>query len=315
MRRRGTAIRTLVLLVLFGVVAWLIVNPGVVVRAADAIRATWTAHQPPPPPEDDVQAPTTQARAVEERLPADDPESPERDNAAEAPEPERVLHIVLDDAGHSVHHYEAFAPFPDVLTIAVLPGLPYTREVARMAMDRGDEVILHQPMEAFGGHDPGPGAILVVHDELTVQATLLANLAAVPGLAGLNNHMGSRATSDRRVMETVVRELARQNLFLLDSRTASSSVAVDVALEGGIPVAQRDVFLDNDRDPEAIARQLAAGERIARERGYAVLIGHVTVPELAAVLIAEYDRLRNEGFTFAPVSAATRSVQIARSGY
>lgn len=232
---------------------------------------------------------------------------PGRRDAAEAPEPEEApqgprLYVVLDDAGHDLDDLRQFMPFPGVVTVAVLPGLEYSREAAQMVIALGHEAILHQPMEASGGNDPGPGAIFVAHSDPQIRQTLTSNLSSMPGVVGVNNHMGSRATADERVMATVAHTLRRHRLFFLDSRTTHLSVAADTTRGVGVPTVVRDVFLDNVRDDEAISVQLDQGLAIARERGHAVLIGHVTSPELARVLIDRYSELVEAGFVFRPLS-------------
>ena len=47
------------------------------------------------------------------------------------------------------------------------------------------------------------------------------DLDSVPGAVGVNNHMGSAATADPRLMRVVARVLARRGLFFVDSRGAA----------------------------------------------------------------------------------------------
>lgn len=216
------------------------------------------------------------------------------------------LYLVLDDAGHDLDHLRRFMRFPGAFTLAVLPHLPDSHRAARMAVAMGHEVILHQPMEAMGGADPGPGAVLTVHDDASIRATVRRNLSSVPGIVGFNNHMGSKATSDPRVMQAVLGAVSGTNVFFLDSRTIHTSVAAATARELGIPVVERDVFLDNVRTHEAIREQLAQGLARARERGSAVLIGHVTSAELADVLLEDYEEITAAGFRFLPLSDLVR---------
>lgn len=229
------------------------------------------------------------------------------DVAAAADEAEQTafsgprLYLVLDDAGHDLDHLRAFMRFPGVFTLAVLPDLKYSVESARMAAAAGHSVILHQPMEALGGQDPGPGAIVVADNEEKIRETLGKNIESIPGIAGINNHMGSKVTGNRRTMEIVIRELADRKLFFLDSRTTAETVAVEVGRDGGVPVMSRDVFLDNTADPEAISVQIDEALSIAREKGWAVMIGHVTVSELADVLAQRYDDIIAAGFRFFPL--------------
>lgn len=216
----------------------------------------------------------------------------------EIPSETKRLYLILDDGGHNIEDFRSYSAFPGRFTVAVLPRREFSDEVARMAVAMGHEVILHQPMEPMGTANPGPGAIYIADDDETIRKTLDKNLDSLPQAVGINNHMGSRATADRRVMAVVVDELSKREIFFLDSRTSAESVGVEVATEHGLTAFQRDVFLDNERTNEAIGNQLDEALEIADEYGSVVMIGHITSPELAAVLIDRYDELVEAGYTF-----------------
>jgi polysaccharide deacetylase 2 family uncharacterized protein YibQ len=99
-------------------------------------------------------------------------------------------------------------------------------------------------------------------------------LASFTGFDGVNNHMGSKFTAYADGMTMVVDELQQRHLFFLDSRTSAQSVGRPIAEQKGVPTIGRDIFLDDDQSAAAIRAQLAAAERIAQDRGYAVAIGH-----------------------------------------
>ncbi|TVR68594.1 MAG: divergent polysaccharide deacetylase family protein [Spirochaetaceae bacterium] len=250
------------------------------------------------------------------------PAAPERPDASAAPDtlgdtegvavqedpPEHAdaprLYLVLDDAGQSPLDVRRFTSFQSVFTLAVLPELAYSDDAVQLARALGHEVILHQPMEALNGEDPGPAAIYLDQSDAEILSVLRSNLARYPEARGVNNHMGSRATGDERVMEVVLRALAEGNQYFLDSRTTHRSVAPRVAARLGIPLLARDVFLDHDRSRDSIEAQLDLALDHARTRGYAIVIGHVTVPETADVLLARQEEITSEGFLFLPLSAA-----------
>jgi len=209
------------------------------------------------------------------------------------------LVVILDDAGQNLSETAQFLDFPGFLYVSVLPHLPHSAESARMARDAGKGVLLHCPMEPLGNQDPGPGVIRTSTPSAEIPRILGENLASVGEVAGLNNHMGSRATADPRVMEEVLRYAASRDLVFVDSRTSPASVALSVAAELGTVALDRDVFLDNEKDARSIRLALEKGLVRAREAGYAILIGHVHSPQLAVVLKEEYARLMAAGYTFA----------------
>ncbi len=212
------------------------------------------------------------------------------------------LYVVLDDAGASLEEIEPFLQLEFPFTVAILPHLPAAREVGDAALESGRELILHQPMEALNAADPGPGAIELGHDEADVRAILERNLASLPPVVGVNNHMGSRVTEDKELMRAVLADLHERELFFLDSRTTHRSVAGKIAFEVGIPFMERDVFLDHDPQREAIEAALQHALTIADTRGHAVMIGHVMVSELAEVFEEIYPELAARGYRFEPLS-------------
>ena len=201
---------------------------------------------------------------------------PEREQEPRTPDQQKLrLAVVIDDVGYNMPHLEPFLRFPAAMTIAVLPHLPYSDESAREADRSGKEVILHCPMEPLGSENPGPGAIMADQDDAQIRRLLDEAFQSVPAALGMNNHMGSRIMQNDRIMRIVMNQLRERAGFFLDSKTISSSVAVDIADEYGVPHLSRSVFLDNDGTEAAIKEQFLKGMEIAEEQGFAVLIGHV----------------------------------------
>ncbi len=209
-----------------------------------------------------------------------------RTPAAPPERPETVgrLALIIDDAGYSLEDLQPFLDFPGPLAIAVLPHLPYSTEAARRITAAGKELLLHMPMQPLNGENPGPGAIRVNQSDAEIEELLASAFISVPGAHGLNNHMGSRATADLRVMSTLMRSLKREGKYFVDSRTTPQSTAASAAAEWGVPFLQRDVFLDNERDAQDIEASISLGAEDARARGKAILIGHVHSPQILAIV-------------------------------
>jgi uncharacterized protein len=203
---------------------------------------------------------------------------------------------VIDDLGNERAPAERIASWHEPVAGAVLPGLRWSAECAKTLASGGKEVLLHLPMEPEGypGVRPGPGVILRSQSDEDIDRTLEADLATVPGAVGVNNHMGSAATSDARVMRAVARVLARRGLFFLDSRTIDTTVAERTAAEASVPSAHRRVFLDDVASESAIRVQLAELVRRAREEGGAIAIGH-PYPATLAVLESDLPGLEKRG--------------------
>jgi polysaccharide deacetylase 2 family uncharacterized protein YibQ len=152
-------------------------------------------------------------------------------------------------------------------------------------------------MEPRSGIDPGPGRITTAMDDAAITAQVEADIAAVPLATGVNNHEGSRATADDRVMRDVAAVLAQRHLFFIDSRTIASSVAAKDVVAAGVPSAARDVFLDGVADVAAVEGQLRRAAAIAKERGSAIAIGHPRASTLLAVR-AMLPELERDGISF-----------------
>jgi polysaccharide deacetylase 2 family uncharacterized protein YibQ len=179
---------------------------------------------------------------------------------------------------------------------AVLPGLAHSAASARALSEGGKQVLLHLPMEpqGFPRVRPGPGVILRTQSDGEIVQTLEADLATVPGASGVNNHMGSAATADPRVMRAVARVLSHRGLFFVDSRTTDASVAERTAGEESVPSARRRVFLDDVATEAAVKERLDEALERARTEGSAIAIGH-PYPATLAVLERELPKVEEKG--------------------
>ena len=184
--------------------------------------------------------------------------------------------IVIDDFGEDVRIAKEFLNLPLPITLSVLPHLPYTKEIARLAVERGYEVILHLPMQpkSYPETDPGPGALLISMNDYDIYRILSGDLDEDPYIIGVNNHMGSQFTEDKDKMKIVLSEIQRRGLFFLDSFTTPNSVGYLLAKQLGIPCARRDVFLDHKPNREFIVNQIKELIHKAKIQGSAIAIGH-----------------------------------------
>jgi hypothetical protein len=216
---------------------------------------------------------------------------------AEKPKAQGTLVFVIDDAGNNLRELEPFLRVPGALTIAVLPGLPNSAEAARRIRASGKEVILHQPMEAIGAQDPGPQAIYAGMSAYEIRAVLARNIAEIGPVTGINNHQGSKITMDTEAMRTILEFCAENGLYFLDSRTTADSVVPAVARQMGIKIAERNVFIDNEQNKDAMLRYITGGLARAQRFGTAVMIGHTWSPDLASLLSEQFPLFIEQGYT------------------
>ena len=185
------------------------------------------------------------------------------------------LAIILDDLGSDRAAAEAIFELPYPLTISVLPNHEHSSEIASEAQRRGYQVMLHLPMQALANEKPEAQELRPNMPGPQVSQLLEQFLQSVPGAVGVNNHQGSKATSDSTLMGELMPVLRDHHLFYIDSRTTAETVAYDTAHNSGVPSAFRNVpFLDDIEEVGAVRKQLALALRDAREKSQAIAIGH-----------------------------------------
>ena len=206
------------------------------------------------------------------------------------------LAILLDDAGQQIQLVPQATSLPREVGVAVLPFLPYSTESAVAIHEAGHEVWLHLPMEAVGDNDPGPGALMTDMSDDELRDAVFMAINNIPHLVGVNNHMGSLATADLRMMTWVMQDLASMDLAFIDSRTTVKTVAETAARAQGVKAGRRHVFLDNERTPAAIRAQIEEAIYRSRMEGEIIAIGHLNEVTVA-VLADELPKLEERGVT------------------
>lgn len=183
--------------------------------------------------------------------------------------------LIIDDIGYSPAIARQFMQLGIPLTYSVLPRLPHSHDLAVEIRYKGQEIMLHQPMEPYNSsYDPGPGALYVGYDARKIARILEENISVVPYAVGINNHMGSKFTSSSREIRETLCVVKDKGLFFVDSLTSSRSKAYRTAKRLHISSARRNIFLDNVLDESAILFQLYKLRQHAIKYGYAVGIGH-----------------------------------------
>lgn len=211
--------------------------------------------------------------------------------------------IIIDDLGYQLEAGRRAIELPGPVAFAVLPGTPQARKLAGFAHNRGREVLLHLPLQAVDYTGPvEPGAMMLDMSRDSFRATFAAAIATVPFVVGVSSHRGSLLTQHPGHMAWLMEEIReREDLFFIDSYTTHESVALKVAAEEGVVATKRDVFLDHDRTPEAVAREFERLKAMARKNGQAIAIGH-PFPETLELLERELPKLQNEGIELVTIS-------------
>lgn len=246
--------------------------------------ATWAARGCRRPDEKAAPAPTRvpetsatprrHAKAAPGRMPADFESVGGRAGSG-------VVAVVLDDLGYDERALEALARWDAPLAVAVIPSAPLSARAAALAREKGWDLLVHLPMEPESGASEAE-AVGARDDDAAIRAKVLLALGNTPGALGINNHQGSKATADARVVRAVLAVVKEKGLFFLDSRTTGASVAGQEAAAMRVPFLQRDVFLDDVATetaakggaPEALDAAWARALGLAAKDGQAIVIGH-----------------------------------------
>lgn len=247
--------------------------------AAASLHFGRTAAQPPDPP------PPPAHTVTEEEPPgrADPEPVPQQSSVQPAPLPDEPLPqgagkvaIIIDDMGQNLPGTAELLQIERPLTFSFLPHTPHVAAEVREVKDRGQDVFLHLPMEPLPstGANPGPDAITTDMTDEQIRQRVRELAADLPEARGANNHMGSLATADSRVMEDVVAALKFVNLPFVDSRTQPKSLGYETARAAGLPTAANSLFIDRERTVPAVKARLRQAALLAQKHGAVIVIGH-----------------------------------------
>ncbi|TYS70974.1 divergent polysaccharide deacetylase family protein [Sutcliffiella horikoshii] len=205
--------------------------------------------------------------------------------------PSNKVAIVIDDFGNNMKGTEEILHLPVPLTVAVMPFLSTTKEDAELAHQLGHEVILHLPMEPLKGKRSwlGPGAITSNLSDEEIYKRVNDAIDSVPYAVGINNHMGSKITADKRIMKIILGICKERNLYYLDSKTTKKSVVSELATELGVPFLENELFFDEVYTTTHIVKQTNQLIKKTEVDDSIIAIGHVgIVGEKTASVLKQY---------------------------
>lgn len=218
--------------------------------------------------------------------------------------------IIIDDLGYQLDAGLRALDLPGPISFAVLPATPSGTVLAQTAYSQGKEVLLHLPLESIDRENVDePGAITLDMNRSAFGRAFSLALESVPHAVGVSNHRGSLLTRHPGHMTWLMEEIgAHDGMFFIDSFTTADSIALQIAVESGIPATRRHVFLDNDRSPAALREEFDRLIALARRDGVAVAIGH-PYPETLDFLERELRGWDSAAIMLVPVSQALIRVE------
>ena len=210
-----------------------------------------------------------------------------------------VIVLVIDDFGYRNDNIsDGFLNLSIPLTCAIIPGHTASKKFAEKAVSYGKEVIIHMPMESEN-YSPGEDEykLLTSMTSELLENKLIQAFESLPEAIGMNNHQGSKATSDSKTMTVLASVLKDRGKYFIDSRTSSLTIGEKTMISFGVPTARRNIFLDNNNDLDKIEEQMNKLANSAKKNGVAVGLGHARKNTLTVIEKVVPDLL-DKGFVF-----------------
>lgn len=219
--------------------------------------------------------------------------------AADRPPVVGKIAIIVDDFGYNVNEVtRAFLDMEVPVTYAIIPGLEHSKSIAEELQGKGKAILVHLPMEPQEGPvEAGEYTLFTNLPPEQIQKRTRRALAAVPHAVGVNNHMGSKATTDSTLVRAALAEVRKADFFFIDSRTSSASVAHSLAATLGVRSMENNAFLDAVDDQARIEARLYDLAELARQKQHAIGIAHPR-PNTLAAFKKVIPELQRRGFAF-----------------
>ena len=209
--------------------------------------------------------------------------------------------IVIDDCGYDLGPVRALAKLPIDMAFAILPFKANSTAALQIIKNNSQVAMLHLPMEPINGSSSETRAVKVGMSKSEIQKITKDAINSLPGVKGVNNHQGSKATSDYNTMYAVLEVLKSNDLFFVDSRTAASSLGYRLAGQMGVRTGQNHLFLDNSSDVGDIKNKIWQAAASADQNGSIIVISHAR-PNTAEAWREIYKDLVDSGIKIVPVS-------------
>lgn len=185
--------------------------------------------------------------------------------------------LIFDDLGESLSDLKEIYSLGIPLTISVIPNLKFSKNIAHIGSRCGFSVFIHLPLEPTDGQPYKTDKYRFITSDLSkreVISLLRQYLNSIRIAIGVNNHMGSKTTQDRRLMKIILGEVKRKGLIFVDSRTSLESIAYDEAYKMDLICGYNHGFLDAVDDIRVIRERMENLIAAAKEKGKIIIIGH-----------------------------------------
>lgn len=195
---------------------------------------------------------------------------------------EAKLVIIIDDVSYA-RDVKAIQSTGLPLVMSFLPPSSRHPDSAALAKQQG-KYMVHLPLEAVAFHDEEPNTLRIGSSEEEIEKRLIALKQLYPNVHYMNNHTGSKFTSDSAAMDKLIRIMKNEGLQFVDSRTIASSKGREATEKYGMRYLTRDVFLDDQDGVKNVKKQIREAVDKAQKYGTAIAIGHPRKDTIQALI-------------------------------
>ncbi len=182
------------------------------------------------------------------------------------------LAIIIDDV-QTASQVRAVKSLHLPLTMSFLPPRAARPNSAKLAA-KEKFYMVHMPMEAMHFNKEEPYTLRVNESQQEILQRVAEIKKLFPKVAYINNHTGSKFTSNEVAMNRLIFALNKYHIHFIDSRTTAQTKAPKVLRNFGLKYVARDVFLDHHMDKPYILGQIKKAIAVAKAHGTAIAIGH-----------------------------------------
>lgn len=213
------------------------------------------------------------------------------------------LAVIIDDCGYDVDLVQRLVNLRAPFSFAIIPYRDFSSDSLHVINGGGQVAMLHLPMEPMNASamSEGKSTVLTSMDDKRIMQLTGELINSLPGISGVNNHQGSKATSDERTMRAVLKEIKRQGLFFVDSNTYAKSLGDKLAAGMGVPTGRNNIFLDNSTNEDEIIKKIWQAAAIADKYGSAIAICHAR-PHTVNAWEQVIDEVKASGLKLVPVT-------------
>lgn len=182
------------------------------------------------------------------------------------------LAIIIDDIS-TFYHAKKIKSLNLNITPSIFPPNDNYPNSARVAREF-EFYMIHLPLEAMNYQAQEKNTLKVGDSSDKIESEISKIRSNFPKAIYINNHTGSKFTSDYDSLKKLFIAFKKHNMIFIDSYTTKDSKAKILSSEFGNKYLKRDVFIDNTKDEKAIINKLKEAIKIAQKSGFAIAIGH-----------------------------------------